>query len=190
ATNLHFTYKNSASAIKQPKASRKGNKRLVKRSLDHIDRFFVKYPNFNYDSLKPIWIEFNDMCDFFEWDNEDKEMKIAKGGFKEAIVKQFNDIYGTDLDNLDSWQKLCYMLNIKPVPTNLAECREVGLMASSSLLNYSRNVRRIHVNLADLVETEHTGLPVEAYTANTGKFFPKKSAYEGGLLRFLLRRIL
>ncbi|CAG1989562.1 unnamed protein product [Fusarium graminearum] len=63
----------------------------------------------------------------------------------------------------------------------------------------SQGVRRTHINLVDLVETKNTGLPVEvfetveqlqAYTIHNGKFFPKKNAYKGGLLRFLLRQIL
>ncbi|CAG7558098.1 unnamed protein product [Fusarium equiseti] len=101
------------------------------------------------------------------------------------MVKQFNDIYGTDPDNLESWQKLCHVLNIEPVPTRLAACREC--------------VRRTHVNLVDLVETANTGLPVtvfetleqlQDYTIDNGKFFPKQSAHHGGLLKFLLRQIL
>jgi hypothetical protein len=123
------------------------------------------------------------MIDFFEWDRDDAE--DAKREFKAAMVKQFNDIYGTDPDNLESWQKLCHVLNIEPVPTRLEECRE--------------HVRQTHVNLVDLIETGNTGLPVKVfehleqlqdYTIRNEKFFPKQSAYHGGLLRFLLREIL
>ena len=56
-----------------------------------------------------------------------------------------------------------------------------------------------HVNIVDLVETENTGQPVKVfrselalsqYTKKYGKFFPKENAYAGGLLKFLLRKIL
>jgi len=53
------------------------------------------------------------------------------------------------------------------------------------------------VNLVDLVDT--SGRDVELfssldelreYTIENGKFFPKESAYAGGVLKFLLREIL
>jgi hypothetical protein len=53
------------------------------------------------------------------------------------------------------------------------------------------------VNIVDLVDT--SGQKVELfssldelreYTIDSGKFFPKESAYAGGVLKFLLREIL
>jgi hypothetical protein len=53
------------------------------------------------------------------------------------------------------------------------------------------------VNLVDLVDI--SGRDVELftcldelreYTIDTGRFFPKESAYAGGVLKFLLREIL
>jgi hypothetical protein len=53
------------------------------------------------------------------------------------------------------------------------------------------------VNLVDLVDTP--GREVELfssldglreYTIENGKYFPKESAYAGGVLKFLLRQIL
>ena len=55
----------------------------------------------------------------------------------------------------------------------------------------------MHVNLVDLVDT--TGRDAELfedldglreYTIESGKYFPKENAYAGGVLRFLLRKIL
>src|SRR6266498_2737822 len=52
---------------------------------------------------------------------------------------------------------------------------------------------------ADLVETTHTGLQAEVfdsldelrkYTIDNAKYFPKESAYAGGVLKYLLREIL
>lgn len=129
ATNFYSVHKNPTTASKKPKRSRKTENKRVKRSLDHIDRFFAGYPKFNYSSSNPIWTEFNRMRDFFDWDRDDEE--DAKRDFKAAMVKQFNDIYGTDPNNLENWQKLCHVLNIEPAPTRLKACREVGLMAST-----------------------------------------------------------
>ena len=55
------------------------------------------------------------------------------------------------------------------------------------------------INLVDLVDTKGTGRAVtqfrtledlQGYTIREGKFFPKESAYAGGVLKFLLREIL
>ena len=63
--------------------------------------------------------------------------------------------------------------------------------------NNGQKIKRIHVNLVDLVDT--SGVQAELfcsleelreYTIESGKFFPKESAYAGGILKFLLREIL
>lgn len=55
------------------------------------------------------------------------------------------------------------------------------------------------VNLVDLVDTGNTGEcasqfstleGLKEYTIATGKFFPKESAYAGGMLKLLLRELL
>ena len=146
------------------------------------------------------------MCDDFEWDSDDYEMREARRKFKSAMVQQFNVLYGTDEEDLNSWQKLCHILNIKPVPKGLKECREVSicsndLMSSFGIANTNddQRVRQTHVNLVDLVDTPRTGAAVKVfpnlkklqdYTIENEKYFPKEDAYAGGLLRFLLREIL
>lgn len=90
-----------------------------------MDDFFEEYPDFGYQPTAPIWTEFNRMCDEFEWDSDDYEMRKARRTFKSAMVQQFNDLYGTDVEDLTSWQKLCNVLNINPVPGDLKKCREV-----------------------------------------------------------------
>lgn len=97
----------------------------AERVVDHMDNFFVKYSDFQYTRSTPIWKEFEQMCNHFGWDEDSDEMRKAKNGFKNAMVLQFNDIYGTDEEDLGSWQKLCRVLNMEPVPTRLAECRKV-----------------------------------------------------------------
>lgn len=157
------------------------------------------------------------MCDTFGWDDEDYEMREARRKFKSAMVQQFNILYGTDVDDLNSWKSLCGILNIVPVPATLEECRKVSLPflfyilsrsflyasiphlgMSSDLIHWQR-VRRIHVNLVDLVDAPRTGKPVmlfpnlkqlREYTISHEKYFPKEDAHAGGLLRFLLRDIV
>ena len=74
-----------------------------------------------------MWAEFDRMCDDFEWDSDDYEMREARRNFKSAMVQQFNNLYGTDEEDLNSWQNLCHILHIVPVPLGLKECREVSI---------------------------------------------------------------
>lgn len=57
-------------------------------------------------------------------------------------------------------------------------------------------MKEIHVNLVDLIDSSirevelfSTLDELRVYTIETGKFFPKESAYAGGVLKFLLREI-
>lgn len=42
------------------------------------------------------------------------------------MVKEFNDIYGTDESDLNSWNKICTVLDIDPLPKTLQEARDVS----------------------------------------------------------------
>ena len=60
-----------------------------------------------------------------------------------------------------------------------------------------KEIKNVHVNLIDLVDTSGRDVEIfpsledlSEYTIETGKFFPKESAYAGGVLKFLLREIL
>jgi len=48
--------------------------------------------------------------------------------FQDALTMQFNDIYGTDENDLTNWQALCARLRMNPVPETLNACREVRNM--------------------------------------------------------------
>lgn len=59
-------------------------------------------------------------------------------------------------------------------------------------------MRETHVNLVDLIDSPTTGKApalfdseeaLSEYTIRTGKYFPKKAAKAGGVLRYLLRQI-
>ncbi|KAG9311185.1 hypothetical protein JVU11DRAFT_8258 [Chiua virens] len=109
-----------------------------------LNEFFTKYyPNFQYDPTESASHEFYRLCDEFGWDRDDVDRADAHEEFKDALVKQFNEVYGTDEDDLGDWQNLCLILQIDPAPDDLDGCREV--------------VSKMHVNLVDLVDADVTG---------------------------------
>lgn len=151
----------------------------------HIKAFFAEYPTFNYRSSEPVMGEFYRMCDMFQWDRDDEERQEARDKIKDALAQQFNDIYGTDVNDLASWQNLCSVLNLSNVPEEIGPCR--------------RLVKSLYVNMVDLVDTPITQKPVvhfesevalSEYTKSTGKFFPRDSVRAGDLLEYLLRQIM
>ncbi|KAL1792981.1 hypothetical protein ACET3X_009488 [Alternaria dauci] len=159
------------------------HQRRTKRDSDAISAFFTKYSDFPYDPNRGVAEEFYRMCDFFAWDKDDEQLKEARRAFKDAMVIQFNSLYGTDVANIENWHKLCVALYIEPLPDTVHHCKE--------------KIKTIHVNLVDLVDTSRDGVELFAsldelreYTIDSGKFFPKESAYAGGVLKFLLREIL
>ena len=91
-----------------------------------LNDFFANYhPTFEYDPTRSASLEFYRLCDVFGWDREDPDRKEAHRNFKDALVEQFNRLYGTDKDNIEHWQALCYVIRIEPVPETLTACRKV-----------------------------------------------------------------
>ncbi|KAH7909592.1 hypothetical protein BJ138DRAFT_209388 [Hygrophoropsis aurantiaca] len=153
-------------------------------SSSALPGFFAQYSNFNYNASESASHEFYRLCKFNRWQRDDPERQDAHDAFKTALAIQFNNIYGTDEHSLSAWRDLCEVIGVVPIPEGLAACRKA--------------VRGSHVNLVDLVGAKGTGTvprfrserELSAYTKLTKKYFPKKSAYTGGLLKFLLRKII
>ncbi|EJD50532.1 hypothetical protein AURDEDRAFT_182442 [Auricularia subglabra TFB-10046 SS5] len=154
--------------------------------LEDVADFFAEYPSFDYNPRKDVMKEFQRLCRHRGLDPDDKEdrdVRCMRGKLKTAMVRQFNDIYGTDDDNLEAWQSLCRRVDI-PVPDTVEECEEA--------------IRGTHVNLIDLttygsgraVKKYDTEVALADYTRKTEKFFPSEHADAGALLNNLLRHIL
>ena len=116
------------------KKSNKGNKTknnnkkkqsTTQGSSDHLTEFFAQYPRFNYNPTSPSSQEFYRMCNFFRWDREDPEREAAHDGFKTALVRQFNSLYGTEVDDIESWRGLSLALEIYPLPDDLKKAKKV-----------------------------------------------------------------
>ncbi|KAG6860673.1 hypothetical protein C0995_008740 [Termitomyces sp. Mi166 len=143
--------------------------------------YFQDRGGFSYNPSKPAWTEFRRLARYLDWSEEEEAQE--KEDFRDVLAQTFNYMYGTDENSLESWTALCHVLRITPAPEGLNACREV---------------EAVHVNLVDFVDHPNTGTPVwlfsteaelSEYTLETGKFFPRESAYAGGLLKYLLRHI-
>lgn len=55
-----------------------------------------------------------------------KEREAAEDDLRDAMVKQFNAMYGIRADALESWQLLCSALGINPAPKTIKQCHRVS----------------------------------------------------------------
>ncbi|KAM5535655.1 hypothetical protein V8D89_010642, partial [Ganoderma adspersum] len=174
---------------KKPKTKKKSHRvrRDAERdSTNHIAAFFDMYPTYPYDPAASFVDEFNKLNAFFGWPKfpaECDERDLARNRMRDAMVKQFNNVYGTDVDDLVAWQNLCRALEVDPIPSKMRKCRTA--------------VMSTHVNICDLVDAPLLGKPklfptegeLAEYSRSTGKIFPRSNIHAGSLLRFLLRHI-
>ncbi|KDN37439.1 hypothetical protein RSAG8_10174, partial [Rhizoctonia solani AG-8 WAC10335] len=154
-------------------------------TVSHLVAFFAQYPEFTYDSTRPVLSELKRMKRVLKWDNMTWQSSGALAGLRRALVLQFNLTYGTDQNDLASWQNLCRAMKVTNIPETLSACKKL--------------VKTIYVNLVDLVDMPNTGKDVRLfeteetlskYTKRTKKIFPKHDARAGGLLKHLLRSII
>ncbi|KAI0089524.1 hypothetical protein BDY19DRAFT_108672 [Irpex rosettiformis] len=148
-----------------------------------IKKFFSRFPEFQYNRSEDTMAQFKRLALEKDWPR--KEYKKEKKALKTALVLQFNHIYGESEKEMKGWRALCRAMGADPIPKTPIECM--------------RLFQRTNVNLVDLVDTWRTGNNVptyptvnelSSYTRNTEKYFPRKHAKAGGLLKFLLRKIL
>jgi hypothetical protein len=96
-------------------------------SANHLNSFFAQYPAFDYDQTSSSSEEFYRLCDFLDWDRDDPEREEAHDNFKTALVQQFNNLYGTEVDDIESWRGLSLAMDIVPLPDDLNEAKKVSL---------------------------------------------------------------
>lgn len=92
-----------------------------------IPSFFELCPTFTYNHAAPSAAsEFRRLCEHRGWEKGNPDQKVAWRDFQNALAKQFNNLYGVDVDNLKLWQRVCSTLKIEPLPGNLEEAQEVS----------------------------------------------------------------
>lgn len=100
----------------------------VMSTPEPLEEFFARFAslNFGYRRSKTAHSNLKRLRKVSGWDENSHEWKAARMHFGDALVKQFNFIFGTGND-LESWQKLCAFIDIKPVPDTIKDCRSVRI---------------------------------------------------------------
>lgn len=100
------------------------------RTATQINAFFARYSTFPYDPTTPVMTEFNRLCKFSNWVAGSRPEQKARGNLRDAMILQFNDFFGTDVNDIQSWHNLCQVLDIVPVPEGLDACKKVRSLIS------------------------------------------------------------
>jgi len=102
-----------------------------------IVKFFNKWPEFDYDREAEVITEFKRLCREKQWDQE--ERRDVKDDLRDALVERFNEIYGTNENDLEAWKKLCKDVQVDPVPNTLDECKKVRIPQISTIKSSHSN---------------------------------------------------
>lgn len=92
---------------------------------NHIDEFFARWPNFDFDSSQPITTEFSRLAAALRWEKD--KMRDNRNALRGAVALQFEAYYGTDPSDIKAWKSMCLVIGIDPmdIPHNVEECRKV-----------------------------------------------------------------
>lgn len=99
-----------------------------------IERFFASYPDFQYDPSKSSAQEFQRLRMFYGGRRGDSESSEAWSGFRLALVKEFNRLFGTDPQDLLAWQTLCTFIGIQERFATCEDCIQVSFLPSGYLI--------------------------------------------------------
>lgn len=98
----------------------------VHRHSSPIDLFFANYVDFDYNPRNPPSDEMARLQVHYSWRRNDPAANEAWNEYRQALVLEFEAWYGTDNDNLSVWHSLCRALQVQPLPTTCADCRQVS----------------------------------------------------------------
>jgi hypothetical protein len=169
-------------------------------STSPLEAFFAHY-DADYNRHMSAAEQYQSLGARRGWDRDD--WSDARRLFNDAIAREFNSLYGEDVNRLDNWQSLCEEVHIDPVPNTIGQCKAVRhalrLRTVQELTCAMQAIKGVYVNIVDLVDsrtrgkrvdTFHTLAELSEYSQETRKIFPRNQASAGNLLKYLLREIL
>lgn len=124
---------------------RKNPKVDIKSSpqIGSIERFFASYSGFQWDPSEPSGSEFQRLRKSYRWRRDDNEGDIAWTGFRVALIKEFNRLFGTDADDLLAWQNLCTFVGIRERFESRGDCIKVRFLIPVAQINVTYHLDRV-----------------------------------------------
>ena len=66
-----------------------------------------------------------------ERQEKERQKDEAWGLLSNAIAREFNLKYGVDVSDVKAWKGLCEVINMRPIPDKLEDCRKVRALYSA-----------------------------------------------------------
>lgn len=98
---------------------------MARKNQDKLSQFFALYNQFEHNPKEGSRTAYNRLVDFFGWEAGGKKERKAKERFQDALVAQFEQLYGADENKLDVLQTLCGKIGISPIPSTVTQCKKV-----------------------------------------------------------------
>lgn len=110
-----------------------------------LETFFAGFAavGFTYHPTASAQKNFARLCKASGWVGNSSARTHARQGFKDALVQQFNFLYGVNGNDLAAWHHLCDAIDIQPVPDTVEECRKVGYLTLNALRVLSESTARV-----------------------------------------------
>jgi hypothetical protein len=87
-----------------------------------IDNFFSQRPGFRYDPSQDTMSQFQKMK---REHLRPQEIRPVQQRFYDSIAEAFNVSFGTDVDSLEGWHRLCELIGCWDIPNSVEACKEV-----------------------------------------------------------------
>jgi hypothetical protein len=97
------------------------------RKLKHLDLFFRKYPE--YDAIRDRDTSVASQFDGLKRHLLDPVLKR----YNLALVLQFNETYGVDVNDINDWRRVFETMGVKP-PKTASKCKSVSYPSGSFML--------------------------------------------------------
>jgi hypothetical protein len=131
-----------------------------------------------------------------------KAGKSKKKRHAEALETDFRAFFGSDLNKLEGWQKLCEIVGLSTEIKSVTHCKKVRHISDFfSLANDTQALQKVHINLVNLVQhcRNPEAIPLMKFESHKefrdytmrgkSKIFPKAAAKNNAFLKALLKRI-
>lgn len=105
-----------------------------------LDEFFSRYPTFTPTptTVPPpadwsIHHDFARLCEHKKWVQGSRPQSRANTRFRQALVDEFNYIFGMNDNDLENWQRLCRVVGVpeERIPGSITQCRKVCSLTTS-----------------------------------------------------------
>ena len=164
-----------------------------------MSSFFDAYPSFAANARAPIQQEFRRLARHMSWTKHKYRRKQAACYAAELAAHWDDESEGNHDSRLRCWQSLCEELGVE-AGTSIKRCKTVrdSSNTSNTATDASQALRRIHVNIIDLMDSRRMGTTVRtfrtanqmmAYTRQTGKIAPLHVVKGDGFVSTLLKEI-